>query len=126
MTWIALRRVKLRGTQYEKGEEVPGADLRNRRMLVATGYIVDVPDAPTAPPPPNLREMKRAELEAYAADRDIANPADFANMDDLRAAIEAAERSAVGGPPTTTTTTTAVPATTTTTAAPARNRGQSE
>jgi hypothetical protein len=110
MTWIALRRVKLRGTQYEKGEEVPGADLRNRRMLVATGYIVDVPDAPPPKPEPepepnpepadddvdsgeaeeapSLTGMKRADLNAYAAEIGMDDPEGYPNREALIAAIE--------------------------------------
>ncbi len=41
---------------------------------------------------PMLKEMKRGELEAYAADQGIENPSEYPNKDELIAAIEAAQK----------------------------------
>ncbi len=39
---------------------------------------------------PNLKEMKRSELEAYAADQGVENPSEYPNKEELIAAIESA------------------------------------
>ncbi|MDP9469068.1 MAG: Rho termination factor N-terminal domain-containing protein [Chloroflexota bacterium] len=41
---------------------------------------------------PNLREMKRGELEAYAAEHGVEHPSEYPNKDELIVAIEAAEK----------------------------------
>ncbi len=41
---------------------------------------------------PNLREMKRGELEAYAAEHGVEHPSEYPNKDELIAAIEAIQK----------------------------------
>ncbi len=41
---------------------------------------------------PNLREMKRGELEAYAAEHGVEHPSEYPNKDELIVAIEAAQK----------------------------------
>ncbi len=48
--------------------------------------------APDQNEEPVLKEMKRGELEVYAADQGIENPSEYPNKDELIAAIEDAQK----------------------------------
>lgn len=88
--WIATRSFRYRDKRYEPGDTVPAETWPNRRALVAIRRIKWVADdeATAEPTPVNLRAMKRADLDAYAATQGILDAAAYPNKDALIAAIE--------------------------------------
>lgn len=99
--WIANKAFRYRGASYQRGDVVPAETWANRRAFQAKRCIRRVDDVPvepeTAPEPipeatvaPNLSEMKRADLNAYATEHGVADAESYPNKDALIEAIEAA------------------------------------
>lgn len=101
MAWIATSLLRYRGRIYRKGAAVPADDPHQRRSFERLGRIrwVDDPapepeaeptETVTDPEPVDLDTMTRAELNDFAADHGIDDPASYPNKAALIEAIAAA------------------------------------
>lgn len=98
--WIALRPFRYRNTKYIPGDRVPAESWVNRKALATTRRIKYIPDPVAEPEPLNLKNAKRAELEAYARQlgiEDAENKDVYPNRDTLIAKIESVQSPSSGG-----------------------------